>query len=260
MCTRDRLGSKCDVVAESSCFSTLHSSGECSQLMSAPLSKSQRRLHRRRMAWLAYVAYDRAILLQQRTKTSSAKEHEEPLSKHSMLRTVVDTFTARNVCSEDLPSVFDDAEADKKGVSDRLPDSIATNGLEICPNVHTDMVVAVEALGLEELLACCHPLCLEYENAIAAMERIASLLTSKYELREEDWLPVGTVATMIDLDLETALIIPFCDKLAKVLQCHRRSHEYEVLCLPQGKCTDIRGTGLRSSARFACMAYERGLN
>eukprot|EP00928_Gymnodinium_smaydae_P057402 TRINITY_DN4064_c0_g4_i3.p1 TRINITY_DN4064_c0_g4~~TRINITY_DN4064_c0_g4_i3.p1 ORF type:complete len:313 (+),score=3.99 TRINITY_DN4064_c0_g4_i3:67-1005(+) len=214
--------------------------GVCSQQKPAPRTRSQRRLHWRRIAWLAHIAHERESLLINRlvelpaTSTSTMTSAVCGTSTTTLTSVAATTSVACGKSTSTMTSVACQTSLENAATFDPLPVSLHVDESCINDPVYTKLRATVLSQTMQDLLLSCQQLCKQLDLAVAAIEPRAALIHIDYQLCHDDWLPTNTIVTIADLDVLAAVIFPFCDNIGIIVRRQERDRSYEVRMLSSG--------------------------
>eukprot|EP00928_Gymnodinium_smaydae_P023430 TRINITY_DN19340_c0_g1_i1.p1 TRINITY_DN19340_c0_g1~~TRINITY_DN19340_c0_g1_i1.p1 ORF type:complete len:266 (+),score=16.63 TRINITY_DN19340_c0_g1_i1:58-855(+) len=232
--------------------------------MKAPSSKSQKRLHRRRMAWLTHVAYDRITLLNQGASTcdfaSCPLAARTPLKEKRLIGTVQSADLA---APQSRMPVQNSVGLISSAPNASLPHDSVVNQIaqEVSPR-HPTLVVrcqtaysledrslmrAVGSLTHDDLCKYLSKLAAIYDEVLAKTTLTPPLLCEDEILCEEDWLQTGTIAMIIDTSPYVAALFSSYDGIGTVVQQLRGARAYLVRLLSTWKNRAVSMSSCRAA-------------
>eukprot|EP00928_Gymnodinium_smaydae_P088555 TRINITY_DN72627_c0_g1_i1.p1 TRINITY_DN72627_c0_g1~~TRINITY_DN72627_c0_g1_i1.p1 ORF type:complete len:271 (-),score=19.08 TRINITY_DN72627_c0_g1_i1:157-969(-) len=196
------------------------------ECLSAPLTKSQLRLERRKLHWLHCVAYSRSTLLSMRAPDCPAADALPKLVSRDVDRRL-------RMTSIGCQTLIGDKETCGSMQRPAVDADAVCSGLEACQEDarlalldFRELVRQIEAVSLTLLQDTVNEWTVALQEAIARAENLQPADTADIE-----WVTRGTV---VHVEGEFSWLFPFSDSIGVVVAVQRRAREYRIRMLSTG--------------------------
>jgi hypothetical protein len=215
-------------------------SSECSS--EAPRTHAQRRLDRRKLCWLAHVAFERSTLLALRLvptqerdlpmlmeKSFTATACQTDLDEISSIVSACETNSVSPSSVNDGNFLEQSSTACLRGSAEQLnyKDSFAETADPL-----QQLIIDLAAVSCDEMFDNWQQLDEALKSAISQLPACAPLLHEDYSLEEEDWLQKGTIVQVENK--RSSLLFSFPESIGIVLQTQRHLRNYVVKFILSG--------------------------